>query len=292
MTDLAIEKKEQPETKVRFEMSAEIGSLIEALAKARKDFKAIIKSETNPFFKSKYADLAGVIDATKDGLSANGLAVLQPPMFERATGTVEIMTLLAHSSGQWIKAILDMPVAKTDAQGVGSAITYGRRYSYSAILNVASESDDDGNGAVSAPKRKETVSQETNEEFDQRTEDQQNITVAQIQEIDKALKRTGKSEEEIEAALGFIHETRIEHIKKGAFQKFLKWANGTSKAKGPSPTDQARIRANKTLWGIAAERSVPEEDVKRYAYEKYGVDSMTQLTAEQLLETAHWIESL
>lgn len=136
-----------PNPELRFEMSAGIGHLIEALAKARKAFKPVLKESSNPFFKSKYADLAAVIEATKEGLSANGLAVIQPPTYDRGTGTVQVFTLLAHSSGEWIRTTLDMPVSKPDAQGVGSAITYGRRYSYSGILNVASEEDDDGNAA-------------------------------------------------------------------------------------------------------------------------------------------------
>jgi hypothetical protein len=61
---------------------------------------------------------------------------------------VEIVTFLAHSSGEWIKSVLDMPVVKSDPQGVGSAITYGRRYAYSGMVSVASEADDDGNAAT------------------------------------------------------------------------------------------------------------------------------------------------
>lgn len=278
---------------VKFEFSPTIGVLMGALAKARKAFKPIIKSETNPFFKSKYADLASVIEATKDGLSDNGLAVLQPPVFDRATGTVEIITLLAHESGEWLKSTLDMPTAKADAQGVGSAITYGRRYAYSAVLNVASEEDDDGNGAVSGQFKRAPVKEETPEEFDQRTADQQNISPEQITAIDTALKRTLKSEQEIIAALGFIGEKRIEHIKKNQFQKFLKWANSESKLKPASQIQvDTRTRAMKRLWATAAELSIPEQDVKTCAYEKFHVDSMTKLTETQIDEMTAWVRSV
>jgi len=143
-----------PNLGLRFQMSASIGSLAAALAKAHKQFQPIIKGEVNPFFKSKYADLATVIEATKAGLSDNGIAVLQLPAFTRSEGMVEIKTILAHSSGEWIASSLELPIAKTDAQAVGSAISYGRRYSYSAILNVASEAEDDGNAAVSKEFKK------------------------------------------------------------------------------------------------------------------------------------------
>lgn len=289
-------------TKLTFEMSATIGTLIGALAKARKQFKPVIKSSSNPFFKSKYADLAEVIEATKDGLSDNGLAVLQPPAFARETGTVEILTLVAHSSGEWIKGILDMPTTKTDAWSVGSAITFGRRYSYSAIVNVASEEDDDGNGAVSGEFKKPTK-EETAAEFDQRTADQQALKVFEIQAIDEAIKRTGKTEAEVSAYLGLIGYKRIEHVLRSQFKEFLKWANTTGKPSGTAAAkailkpatksaEDQRTAAMKKLFGTASEYDIPEDDVKRASYEKFGVDSMTKLNAAQLEEMAGWVKEV
>jgi hypothetical protein len=310
-----------PTPELRFEMSAGIGKLIEALAKARKAFLPIIKAETNPFFKSKYADLSACIDATKDGLSANGLAVLQPPVFDRKTGTVEVVTLLAHSSGEWIKSILDMPVSKSDAQGVGSAITYGRRYSYSGVLNVASEQDDDGNAAVSKyflERKKE----ESNEEFDQRTEGQQCIVPFQITAIDEACKRTGKTEAEILAYLGLIGHKRIEHLLKSEFQEFLKWANSTKSPAVLKPTPgvgEGRYRKSsistspalsnmkpasqiaapdpvqktmKRLFATANELHIPEGDVKQCGYTLFKVDSLTKLDVPQLEQLIQWVKDV
>ena len=124
--------------------SDEIGELAKALASARKDFKPVLKDANNPFFKSKYADLAGVIEATSDALSKNGLVVIQSPRL--TLNRIAVTTLLAHSSGQWLRDELELPLSKFDAQGAGSAITYARRYSYQAIVGVAAE-DDDGNAA-------------------------------------------------------------------------------------------------------------------------------------------------
>lgn len=297
--------------KLKFEMSPQIGTLIAALAKARKAFKPVIKSANNPFFKSKYADLAEVIEATKDGLSDNGLAVLQPPAFERASGLVEILTIVAHSSDQWIKCWLEMPTSKGDAQGVGSAITYGRRYAYSAVLNVASEADDDGNAASGKnSKDKESKAEETNEEFDQRTAGEKNISVSQIQEIDAAIRCTGKTEEQVMAALGFIGEKRIEHIKVNAYDKFLKWAGGPTKTDSKSKAKAAiesvggtaiaaamlqspeHAKALKALFAYANELHIPEGDVKQAAYERYKVDSMTKLTTAQLVEHRQWVKEV
>lgn len=280
-----------PNPELRFEMSPGIGKLIEALAKAHKAFKSVIKDATNPFFKSKYADLSNVLEATRDGLSDNGLAVLQLPSYKRESGLVEVVTILAHSSGEWIRCSLEIPMTKQDAQAIGSAITYGRRYSCSAILSVASEDDDDGNGAVTKPFRGRV--EESPEDFDQRTADQQNIGPSQIKQIDDALKATGKTEEEIKAALDFIGEKRIEHIKKPKFEKFLKWAGSREKlSKGPAPAEQQRMLAMKRLWAVASEFSIPEADVKTASYEKFGVDSMTKLNAAQLDEATAWVRSV
>ena len=111
------------------------------MAAAQKKFKPIKKSATNPFFNSKYATLDIVIDAVKDALSDNGLAISQLPT------NGEVKTMLMHSSGQWIKSITPLHAEKRGPQGYGSALTYGRRYALSAILNVSSEEDDDGHVA-------------------------------------------------------------------------------------------------------------------------------------------------
>lgn len=125
--------------------SPEIGELAKALATAHKDFKPVKKDAENPYFKSKYADLANVIEATSDALSKNGLALIQSPRL--VNSRIAVTTLLAHSSGQWVRDELELPLAKFDAQGAGSAITYARRYAYQSIVGVAAEADDDGNAA-------------------------------------------------------------------------------------------------------------------------------------------------
>jgi hypothetical protein len=124
--------------------SKSIAALAAALAKAQGEMAAAAKANVNPHFKSKYADLASVWDACRAPLSKNGLAVLQPV---RATGpSVTITTILAHSSGEWISESLTMTAQQNTPQGVGSAITYGRRYGLSSMVGIAPD-DDDGNAA-------------------------------------------------------------------------------------------------------------------------------------------------
>lgn len=126
--------------------SASLGKLAEALAKAQADFKAVHKNNENPYFKSRYADLSAILAATQPSLAANGIAVTQFPVIKDKSAGV--MTMIVHSSGEWMSNELLLPVAKCDAQGIGSAITYARRYSLGSIVGVAAEVDDDGNAAV------------------------------------------------------------------------------------------------------------------------------------------------
>tara|TARA_R110002096_G_scaffold414378_1_gene615471 strand:- start:586 stop:1068 length:483 start_codon:yes stop_codon:yes gene_type:complete len=122
--------------------SPEIDKLAAALAKAQSELEGAKKESVNPFFKSSYADLHAVIKAAFPFLSKNGLSVSQGN--EIVPGAVCVTTLLMHSSGQWLRSKVKLPLSKVDAQGVGAAITYGRRYGLSAIAGIA-QFDDDAN---------------------------------------------------------------------------------------------------------------------------------------------------
>ena len=123
------------------EHSPELGELAGALAKAQAEMGKARKSEANAFFKSKYADLASVIEAARP-ISAHGLAVTQFP------NNGELITMLVHESGQWLKSRYPIKPVKDDPQGIGSAITYCRRYAYQSILGLATGEDDDGEAAM------------------------------------------------------------------------------------------------------------------------------------------------
>jgi len=127
------------------EMSAEIGDLVGALAKAQGAMTGAKKDSQNPFFKSNYADLAAVWDACREQLSKNDLAVIQTT--EPAEVGVIVVTLLAHKTGQWIRGKLKVNPQKSDPQALGSAITYARRYSLAAVVGLA-QVDDDGEAAM------------------------------------------------------------------------------------------------------------------------------------------------
>lgn len=122
--------------------SETIGALAAALSKAQADITGALKDSSNPFFKSKYADLASCWDACRKQLAANNLAVIQTVWVNWERDESVLRTTLAHSSGEWIQS--DVPIRAKDGspQAHGSAITYARRYALAAIVGLAQIDDD------------------------------------------------------------------------------------------------------------------------------------------------------
>lgn len=126
--------------------STEVKQITVAFLNAQKKIESVIKDSSNPFFKSKYADLTAVIDACKDKLNAEGIAILQP------INGMTVETILIHTSGEWFSS--QTPIVSKDdhnPQALGSAITYAKRYGLQSMVLLPAE-DDDGQRAVIAPK--------------------------------------------------------------------------------------------------------------------------------------------
>lgn len=119
--------------------------LFAALAAAQAEVENAAKSSVNPHFKSRYADLAEVLSVTRPVYSKHGVSLIQAGNL--ADGMVTVTSILAHKGGGYITAEASCVPARTDAQGVGAAMTYLRRYSAAALLCIAQE-DDDGETAV------------------------------------------------------------------------------------------------------------------------------------------------
>lgn len=124
-----------------------IGALATALAKAQKALKPAVKDVTNTFYKSSYADLEAVTEACRDALADNDLAYSQMTDFDADKTWVE--TILIHGkSGEWLAGRYPVRPTKDDPQGLGSAVTYAKRYGLmGAVGIVATAEDDDGNAA-------------------------------------------------------------------------------------------------------------------------------------------------
>jgi hypothetical protein len=156
--------------------SPAIDQLAAALAKAQGEFEMAAKDAANPHLGSRYADLASVIRAFRAPLAKNGLAVVQRATTalreDLSSGVVTVRTSLLHASGQHITDVCELPVlpmtrkgGATDKcvspQAVGSAITYARRYSLSALLCLAAGvEDDDGAAASSGGQRQAAARQD------------------------------------------------------------------------------------------------------------------------------------
>ena len=124
------------------ERSEKIINLTKALHLFHSEMGKIAKSSNNPFYKSKYADLPTILDAIAEPLHKSGLVILSIPDGEGLT------IILSHAeTGEYISANAIMKPVKNDPQAIGSAITYQRRYSIGAILNLNIDEDDDGNKA-------------------------------------------------------------------------------------------------------------------------------------------------
>lgn len=133
--------------------------LIGALAQAQAEFPKIVKDAENPYFKSKYADMASIVNAVQDTLGKHGLAVVQhletdSQSYYDQDGTIKgerlllcVITRLEHTSGEFEESTLRVPLLDSKPQTLGSASTYTRRYALQSILRLAAE-DDDGNAST------------------------------------------------------------------------------------------------------------------------------------------------
>lgn len=129
--------------------SEAIDLLATALAKAQSEMSVAHEDSNNPFFKSKYADLAAIIKASRPHLTKNGLSVTQQ-VLSYDNGSTMLHTVLMHNSGQWIESTMRILPPKTDPQSLGLYITYMRRYAYGALVNTVpgKGEDDDAEGLM------------------------------------------------------------------------------------------------------------------------------------------------
>lgn len=136
------------------EKSESITELAKALNKAQGQLRPAKKEAVNPFFKSRYADLASIYEVCRQPLFDNGLAVIQLTHSTIENGLV-LETVLMHTSGEWLSGELAVNPLKNEPQAIGSALTYARRYALSAILGIATDEDDDAESAMARDTKKQ-----------------------------------------------------------------------------------------------------------------------------------------
>lgn len=127
--------------------SENISELAKALNIFQGKLKAVKKDGVNPFFKTHYATLDAIWEAIREPLSTNGLAITQT-LGQSSDGKALLDTTLLHTSGEWLSGSMLLNPVKEDPQGLGSAISYARRYSLCAMLGIVADEDDDANIAT------------------------------------------------------------------------------------------------------------------------------------------------
>ena len=143
-----------PETTAAYHGGAGNGSLnrlAPALAKVQAELKNATLNKTNPHFKSRYADLAGIRDTVTPVLAKHGFSIIQTT--EGSASGFCLVTMLLHESGQYISGRYPLPELLDKPQAMGSAVTYARRYALSAMCGISAEEDDDGEAAQNANGR-------------------------------------------------------------------------------------------------------------------------------------------
>lgn len=165
----------------------QVNELAGALAKAQSEMKLAGLDAQNPYFKSRYADFASIVRASRPALSKYGLAVTQQLIIED-DGQMILLTRLLHSSGQMLESKMRIVPSKNDLQTLGSTITYAKRYSYSAIVGVvASDEDDDGEIAMAPVRLKNEQGTALNTKYDPRNESPETISKDQLEELEYEL---------------------------------------------------------------------------------------------------------
>lgn len=178
----SINKASKPEHR-----STEMKDLFAALAKAQSEMETAGLHSTNPYFKSKYADLATIVNASRPCLTKNGLSVIQQILTNEDGATV-LHTILCHNSGQWIETRMRVVPPKNDVQTIGSYITYLRRYSYAALVGVvAADDDDDGESAVATSRETFAKGTALNTKYTGREESPEVITKEQLEDLEYEL---------------------------------------------------------------------------------------------------------
>lgn len=215
--------------------SESVVELSAALAKAQASIANAGKDGTNPHFKHGYATLKAVWEVCKAPLTDHGLSVVQSPENVPETQSVQVTTTLLHKSGQWIQSSITMPVKKWDCQGIGSAITYARRYALAAMVGVAPDGDDDdGEAAVNHHQKSQPPANQQRQQSappnQQRNQPQQSQPAQQpqnektdYQRIRSFLEAAGcQSKEAAELVIDLIAPGQtVETIKNGEIATFV-----------------------------------------------------------------------
>jgi hypothetical protein len=204
------------------DQSENLNELATALINVQATEIFALTDKENPFFKSKYADLSSVWIAIREPLTSNNLCAIQT-MDSEEDGTPVVVTTLAHKSGQWIRGRLAIKPDKPGPQALGSAITYGRRYSLAAIIGVCPE-DDDANSATKRNGDGKTSLDKSSKPAN-KTDGTigETATAPQYKKLYAMMKGKKFSEEDVDLFKDFLKEKyKVEHLTKKIMMQLFK----------------------------------------------------------------------
>lgn len=197
--------------------SQTLSELFTALSKAQLEMEVAKTDSTNPFFKSKYADLASVVKASRPYLAKNGLSIIQR-VIPNGNGVLNLYTRLCHASGEWMESRIPILPPKQDIQTLGSYISYLRRYSYASMACVvAADEDDDGENAMESPRKQGVASKGT-----------ESITKAQLAVVSNELEGF---EDVLESLLTGFSITKLSDLPSIRYSKCLERIREIKRAK-------------------------------------------------------------
>lgn len=250
--------------------SDQIGQLAEALCQAQGMMKFAKKDSSNPFFKSKYADLSSVVEAIRLPLYENGLSYAQTTDTDEHGVIVE--TVLMHKSGEWISGRLKMVPVKNDPQGIGSCITYARRYGLQSMVGIPTD-DDDGNAASHI-----TPTAGALERLPAKRQVEINETAALV--------RKHLTEDNAWEAYNLIETSNFEPDEKTALWSLLDSKQRAAlkklgEAEKAAVENKISVTQKKRLEARIAELGVNRDAAKAYCKERFGKEHFTELTKEE-----------
>ncbi len=197
--------------------SEQINELALALAKAQGEMLVAGTSSDNPFFKSKYADFATIVRASRPALCKHGLSVSQI-INEHADNVHRLYTMLLHSSGQYLSSTVKIAPLKQDPQSLGSYITYMKRYAYAAIVGMtATDEDDDGEAATVPYRDPKQMQQQSQKSYIKETLNEK-ISLDQLSELEHVLREEPEITEQVLVGLNI---PSLDHMPKAKYRSSM-----------------------------------------------------------------------
>lgn len=230
------------EQNYRINQSESIAELATALSQAQAEIKPAKKSGFNPHFKAHFATLEDIFNAAQLVLPRFGLSLIQST--ELIDGVTLLRTVLLHSSGQWIDGLYPVLCQKNDPQGLGSGMTYSRRYAAMAMLGLPAE-DDDAEAATDRGGRIEKSGAEFVKKWNadkapveklqpvRQTMGSENITEKQAKRLFAIAKKNNVSNEEVKGIIGKYGYEKTEQIQWEKYDEII----SLIEARGFNPQD-------------------------------------------------------